>query len=79
MSDDDVLFLASASRHGVVEEDARHAYRNAIDGYDVGDDMTMYVGPARDGALLEVGVVEWHGTTAVVHAMPARPRYRGRL
>lgn len=79
MGDDDVLFLASASRHGVAEEDAHHAYRNAIDGYDVGDDMSMYVGPARDGALLEVGVVEWHGTTAVVHAMPARPRYLGRL
>ena len=25
--------------------------------------------------LLEVGVVEWHGQIAIVHAMRARPRF----
>lgn len=79
MADDDVLFLASASRHGVGEPDALHALRNAIDAYDVGNDMTMFVGPGTNGALLEIGVVTWHGATAVVHAMRARPRYLRRL
>ncbi len=35
----------------------------------------MYVGPSRAGLLLEIGVVEWHQTAAIVHAMPARPRF----
>jgi len=37
--------------------------------------MTMVIGPSPTGALLEVGVVEWHGDLAVVHAMPARRRF----
>lgn len=79
MDDDGLLVLASASRHGVDEEDALHAVRNAIDAYDIGNDMTKYVGPATDGALVEIGLVEWHTVTAIVHAMPARPRYLRRL
>jgi hypothetical protein len=34
-----------------------HALRNAVRVSEQDDDMTMLVGPARDGALLEVGVV----------------------
>lgn len=37
--------------------------------------MVMYIGPDRSGLLLEVGVVEWHDELAIVHAMPARPRF----
>lgn len=32
----------------------------------------MVIGPSRTGALLEMGVVEWYGDLAAVHAMPAR-------
>ena len=36
----------------------------------------MFVGPARDGELIEVGVVEWYGEIVIAHAMrPARPKY----
>jgi hypothetical protein len=37
--------------------------------------MTMVIGPSPTGVLLEVGVVEWHGEIAVVHAMRARERF----
>lgn len=35
----------------------------------------MYIGPDFDGTLLEVGVVRRDGRTAIIHAMPARPKY----
>lgn len=39
--------------------------------------FTMITGPDRSGALLEVGVVDaGDGTPVIVHAQPARPRFR---
>jgi hypothetical protein len=72
---DPPIFLQSAARHGVAEEDARHAWAFTIAAYDVGDGLVMYVGPSRSGELLEVGVVAWHDDVAIVHAMPARPKF----
>jgi hypothetical protein len=69
------VVLESAARHGVNEDDARHAWAFAIDAYTIGEGMVMYIGPSRSGELLEVGVVEWHGLLAIVHAMPARPKF----
>jgi hypothetical protein len=44
--------------------------------YDVGEGLTMVIGPDRTGVPMEVGVVERYGTLSVVHAMcPARPRF----
>jgi len=40
--------------------------------------MTMYIGPGRDGTLLEVGVVvarDEPGRVFIAHAMKARARY----
>jgi hypothetical protein len=70
------VVLESAARHGVSEDDALHAWAFAIDAYNVGEGMVMYIGPDRSGALLEVGVVEWHEVVAIVHAMPARPQFQ---
>lgn len=69
------IFLTSAARHGVTEEDALHAWAFAIDAYTLREGMVMYVGPDRAGNLLEVGVVEWHEELAIVHAMPARDKF----
>jgi hypothetical protein len=69
------LVLDSAERHGVSEQDALHAYAFAVDAFTVGETMVMYVGPDRSGRLLEVGVVQWHDELAIVHAMPARPKF----
>ena len=35
----------------------------------------MYVGPASNAEPLEVGVVNDEEGTAVIHAMPARPKF----
>lgn len=69
------IVLDSAGRHGVSQEDALHAYAFAVDSFIVDEGMVMYVGPDRSGHLLEVGVVEWHEDLAIVHAMPARPKF----
>jgi len=69
------LVLQSVARHGVAEQDALHAWAFAIDAYNVGQGMVMYIGPDRAGNLLEIGVVEWHDGLAIVHAMRARPRF----
>ena len=41
------------------------------------DDLTMLVGPASNGALLELGVITAEGIDFIVHAMNARPEYLG--
>ncbi len=40
------------------------------------DDLTMLIGPARDGTPLEIGVLDLSGDDAVViHAMRLRPKF----
>lgn len=73
------LVLQSAARHGVDELDALHAWAYAGAWFNVGEGMVMYVGPDRSGRWLEVGAVEWHDDVAIVHAMPARPKFLRRL
>ena len=42
--------------------------------------LTMLIGPARDGSMLEVGVLDIDGEDPVViHAMPLRRRFYGFL
>jgi len=42
----------------------------------IADDLTMLIGAASDGALLEIGVLEIDGDDPVViHAMPLRPKF----
>ena len=69
----------SARRHGVADEDMLHAVRNAVATEDLDDGLTMFIGPARDATVLEVGVVDGEDGPVIVHAMAARPKYlRGR-
>ena len=63
----------SARKHGIADEDMLHAPHNVIRIAE-SDDFTMLIGPARDGQLLEVGVLDAGGDDPVViHAMPVRP------
>ncbi|MGO8955884.1 MAG: hypothetical protein ACLQFR_00705 [Streptosporangiaceae bacterium] len=40
------------------------------------DDLTMLIGPARDGTPLEIGVLDINGEDPVIiHAMRLRPRF----
>ena len=72
---DDWLILGSAAKHGIVDDDIHHALRHAWYAVEEDDDVTMYIGPARNGSPLEVGVKEKYGITAILHAMPRRPQY----
>lgn len=67
-------FTKSAGKHGIAREDVLHALRNQVRAYDQ-DEVTMVIGPARDGAMLEVGVVDDEGDPRVIHAMRARTKF----
>lgn len=65
-----------ARNHGIADDDIRHAIRNAMRRHDLGEDLTMLIGPASDGAFLEVGVLDFDGDDPVViHAMALRPKF----
>lgn len=69
-----------ARRHGVGDADIEHAVRNSLRWVDMDDDLTMLIGPAHDGTLLEIGVLDIAGDDAVVvHAMPLRPKFHRSL
>jgi hypothetical protein len=68
--------LEAARKHGVADEDIRHAYFNAITDTQMDENFTMVVGGDRAGNLIEVGYVNREGSVSIVHAMrPARPRF----
>jgi hypothetical protein len=65
-----------ARKHGVDEADIWHAVRSATRRIEMDDDLTMLIGPARDGTPLEIGVLDLNGDDAVViHAMRLRPKF----
>jgi hypothetical protein len=65
-----------ARKHGVADADIGHAVRNAIRRVSVDDDLVMLIGPAFDGALLEIGVLDIDGNDPVViHAQRLRPKF----
>ena len=66
-----------ALRHGVAEPDALHAVRNAMRRIVMDENLTMLIGPALDGHLMEIGVLDLDGDDPVViHAMPLRAKFR---
>lgn len=66
-----------ARRHGVPDEHVEHAVRNAMRRVKLDEELTMLIGPAPDGALLEIGVLDLDGDDSVViHAMPLRAKFR---
>lgn len=70
------IVLDSAHRHGVSDAAMLHALCFPVRHFVQDDSMTMFIGPDKTGTLVEVGVIEWHGIIAIVHAMrPARPKY----
>jgi hypothetical protein len=72
----DLTIAVSARRHGVADEDIRHAWRNHILSHQADDEgVVIVVGPALDGSLLEVGVIGSDTSIRIIHCMPARPRY----
>ena len=71
-----------ARKHGIADEDILHTARHAIrEVPNDDDDVMMLIGPARDGAPLEVGILgaETTDDPVIIHAMPMRPKYQGFL
>ena len=65
-----------ARKHGLVDADIWHAVRTAMRRVVIDEDLTMLIGPASDGALMEIGVLDIDGDDPVViHAMPLRPKF----
>lgn len=66
--------LDSAKKHGIETEDVHHAV--VIEELD--DDLRLYLGPGRDGSLLEVICLRRadRRTELAIHAMPMRPKYQ---
>jgi hypothetical protein len=65
-----------ARKHGVLDSDIWHAVRNAMRRILLDDDLTILIGPATDGALLEVGILDIDGDDPVViHAQSLRPKF----
>ncbi len=73
-----VDFRASAFKHGVPVEDIEHLVRNPMVIDELDDNLRLYLGPSRSGALLEAIVVVRGDDQAelAIHAMPARAKYR---
>jgi hypothetical protein len=67
----------SARKHGIADEDIRHAATNAMAIDDQDDDTRLYLGPARNTELLEiVTIVREDATELAIHAMKMRAKYQ---
>ena len=67
---------APARKHGVADVDMLHAVRTAMRRVVMDDELTMLIGPACDGALLEIGVLDIDGEDPIlIHAMALRPTF----
>jgi hypothetical protein len=73
---DEPVIAPSARRHGVSDETILHAFNNPVRVEDLDEGLVMLVGPDHGGNLLEIGVVTSDEGPVIVHAMPARPKYR---
>jgi hypothetical protein len=65
-----------ARKHGVADADIWHGVRNAVRRIAMEEHLTMLIGPASAGTMLEIGVLDIEGDDPVViHAMPLRPKF----
>ena len=64
----------SARRHGVSDDDIRHALRNFIARTDDAEDesVELFLGPDHAANLIEVGVLQTSEGLVIIHAMPGR-------
>jgi hypothetical protein len=65
-----------AHKHGIAETDIWHAIRNAVRRVDMGESLTMLIGPSSAGTFLEIGILDLEGEDPVViHAMALRTKF----
>lgn len=67
---------ASARKHGITDEDIRHALKHYWAIHSTDDTaITTFVGPSRSVQPLEIVVVHGAADAVIIHAMPARRKY----
>lgn len=67
----------AALKHGIANEDIEHAVEHAMTIDDQDDNTRLYLGPARNAALLEVVTIRRdEGSELAIHAMAMRAKYR---
>ncbi|HTZ87551.1 MAG TPA: hypothetical protein VMB05_12860 [Solirubrobacteraceae bacterium] len=67
----------SARKHGMADEDIKHATKNAMAIDDQDDDTRLYLGPARNAELLEiVTIVRDDDMELAIHAIKMRDKYQ---
>lgn len=64
----------SARKHGVADDDIRHAVRLELRTIRQGDRL-LIIGPDRRGRLLEVVVLDPDDDPVAIHAMPLRSTF----
>ena len=65
-----------ALKHGIPVGDIKHAFRHALRIREEDEHRRLYLGPARNGELLEVVTVLRPDLSEVaIHAMKMRPKY----
>lgn len=68
--------LDSARKHGIADADMLHAVTNALwVVQDADGEVVIFVGPASDGTVLEVGVVPDEADPRIIHAMHVRAKF----
>ncbi len=71
----DLVIAASARKHGVSDEDIRHAYEHPIRVFELDEGFTMIIGANHAAIIFEIGVVDGVPAPVVVHAMKARDKF----
>lgn len=67
----------SARKHDIADDDIEHATGHTMTIENQDDDTRLYIGPARNAALLEVvTIVRDDGSELAIHAMPMRAKYQ---
>ncbi len=69
------LIIASARKHGIADDDIRHAFNHSLRYEDLDDGLVMIIGPTRQAHLIELGFIDTDHGPAIVHAMTARRKY----
>lgn len=73
----------SAYRHGLTDDEIRHAWDNAMGFYDIDIEhepiKSLCIGPDRAGNLLEVLYLQADDADLIIHAMPLRTAFRAYL
>lgn len=65
----------SARKHGIADEDIRHAVRVPFRRVAHKEDRVLIIGPDRSGQLLEVVVIDPEDDPTAIHAMPLRRKF----